>query len=68
MHIAAQSFFFLAHHQNDFGVGLQTEDAVDNMHAGTFQVLGPLNVVVFIEAGLEFHQGHHLLAILSCAD
>ena len=44
-------------------MGFQTQDAVDHMDPGTFQLLGPLDVVVFIKAGLELHQGHHLLAV-----
>ena len=38
------------------------------MDAGAFQLPGPLDVVVFIKSGLEFHQGHHLLAIFSGTD
>ena len=38
------------------------------MHAGALQLAGPLDVVVFVEAGLQFHQGHHLLAVFGGAD
>jgi hypothetical protein len=63
VHVAVETLLFLADHQQDLGVGFQTQDAVDHMDAGTFQLLGPLDVVVFIKAGLELHQGHHLFAV-----
>ena len=31
-------------------------------------MLGPLNIVVFVEAGFELYQGHHLLSIFCCTD
>ena len=38
------------------------------MHTSIFKLAGPLNVVFFVETGLELHQGHDLFAILSGAD
>ena len=38
------------------------------MHPSVFKLAGPLNVVLFIETGLELHQGHDLFAVLGGAD
>ena len=32
------------------------------MHAGVFELVGPENISLFIEAGLQFDQAHHLFA------
>ena len=68
MHVALKFFPFLADNQNDFCVCLQPEDSIDHMNTGPFQLFGPLNVVVFVKAGFEFHQCHHLFAVFSGAD
>ena len=38
-------------------------EAVDHGAAGFFQLLGPVDVVLFVEAGPQLHQGHHFLAV-----
>ena len=55
MHITPQALLLLPHHQRDLGVGFQADHAVDHMHARALQLACPLDVVVFIEAGLELH-------------
>jgi hypothetical protein len=49
-------------------VRLQPHDAVDHVHARVFEGLGPLDVGRLVEAGLQFHQRHHLLALLGRVD
>src|SRR5579883_2140875 len=65
MHVAAQSAGLTTDHQRNFGVRLHLDLphlAVDDVYAGTFQGARPLDVVLFIEARLQFHQHGHLLA------
>jgi hypothetical protein len=68
MGVAGGRITLAAHHQGGLGVGLKAHDAVDHVHAGIFQGLGPLNVGRLVKTGLQFHQGHDLLAALGRAD
>ena len=51
MHVAVEALLLLANYQQDFRVGLQAQHAVDDVHPRCLQLLSPLDVVVFIEAG-----------------
>src|SRR6516165_4637712 len=51
MDIAPDSVSFLAHHQSDFGMNLQTLQSVDHMYAFVLQHSCPLNVALFVEPG-----------------
>jgi len=55
---------FLAHHQHDFGVGLQTQKAIDHMPRRSAPAGGPIDLVVFIEPGLEFPRASLCFAVL----
>ena len=66
--IALKFFLFLAHHQNNLGVGFQPQNSVDNMNPGLLQMPGPLDVVVLVKSRFQFHQRHHLLAVFCGAD
>src|SRR5262245_9027503 len=68
MNVAAQLVLLLAHDEGDLGVGLQPDQAVDDVDAGLLQSLGPLDVRLFIEAGLEFDQHRDLFAVLGGFD
>ena len=68
MYVAVEALFFFAYYQQDLGVGLQAQHAVDDVHSRCLQLLGPLDVVVFIEAGFQFNKGHHLLAVFGGPD
>ena len=56
MHIGAQLPALAAHHQAHLGVGLQLDEAVDDLHAGPLQIARPFDVGRLVEARLQFHQ------------
>src|SRR5262245_42587927 len=68
VHVAAQLVLLLAHDESDLGVSLQTDKAVDDVDAGFLQLLGPLDVRLFVEAGFEFDQHRDLFAVLGGLD
>jgi hypothetical protein len=43
-------------------VGLQAHDAVHHLRAHGLQALGPVDVGLFVEAGLQLHHHQHFLA------
>ena len=53
----------LAGDEGQLGVHLVIIKAIDNGAACSFQLLGPVNVVLFIKAGAQLHQSHHFLAV-----
>src|SRR5262245_27181839 len=66
--VAAQLVLLLAHDEGDLGVGLQPDQTVDDVDAGFFKSLRPLDVRLFVEARLEFDQHRHLFAVLGGLD
>ena len=52
----------------DLGVALKALGAVDDGAACLFQALGPLDVVLLIEAGAELHEHRDLFAVLGGID
>ena len=62
MRIATHALGFTAHNQAELGVDLQTGKAVDDIDACTFKLFGPVDVLLFVKARLEFDHDRHLLA------
>ncbi len=62
MAVAAQLAILAPHHQADLGVGLQLHEAIDHLGAGPFQVTGPADIGLFVEAGLQLDHGGDRLA------
>ena len=62
MSVAHNALLFPAHHKTQLGVNFHAHNTVDHIHARLFKFLGPRNVALLIETGLEFHHGRHLLA------
>ena len=59
--IASQPFGLASQHQGQFGVGLVTHHAIDHVHAHFFQLGGPVDVGLFVEAGHQLqHDGDFL--------
>ena len=52
----------------DLGVALKALGAVDDGAACLFQTLGPLDVVLLVEAGAELHEHRDLFAVLGGID
>ena len=66
--VATQPVVVGAHHQHALGVGLQADEAVHDVHAGTLERLGPCDVGGLVEASLELDQHGNLHAALGGAD
>ena len=66
--VAAQAVALASHHQTQLGVGLEPGQAVHHVHAGTLEGLGPADVALLVEPGLQLHQAHGALAALGRAD
>ena len=59
--IATQPFGLASQHQGQLGVGLVTHHAIDHVHAHFFQLGGPVDVGLFVEAGHQLqHDGDFL--------
>ena len=63
--VAANALLFLTHHHRQLGMNLQPQQPIDNMHPGALHRLGPDDIVLLIEAGLQFHDRRHLLTLLA---
>ena len=55
MAVAAQHTAFTAGDQQHFGVCLQAHDAVDHLGTNRFELLGPVDVGLFVKTGFELH-------------
>ena len=44
-------------------MGLEAGEAVDDVRAGFLELPGPFDVIQLVEAGAQFDQGGHLLAV-----
>jgi hypothetical protein len=60
--VADQALGLLADDEAELRVGLEADDAVDDVHAGLLQLAGPADVVDLVEPGLDLDDGQHLLA------
>ena len=47
---------------------LETGDAVNDLYTGITQLIGPVNIRLFIKAGLQLHHGSDLLLVAHCID
>ena len=66
--VAAQGLALLADHQRQLAVGLQADQAVDDVAAGLLQLARPLDVGLLVEAGLDLDEDEDLLAGLGGVD
>ncbi len=62
MHVSAQVPAFAAHHQADFGVRLEFDEAVHHLDAGTLEIARPFDIGRLVETRLELDKGGHRLA------
>ncbi len=61
-------FALAPHDQRDLAVGLEADEAVDDVHARVLQRARPLDVGRLVEARLQLDDGRDLLAVLGGAD
>ena len=64
MDIAADAVLLAAHDHRDLAVDLQAEESVYDMAPGFLKLLRPGDIVLFVEAGFQFHKDHDLLSAL----
>ena len=60
--IPAKTVAFSSNDQRKFAVGLQSHDAVGNMHAMFFKDTGQSHIVAFIKSGTQLDQAGNLLS------
>ena len=66
--VAAEPGALAPHDQRDLAVGLEPNEAVDDMGAGLLELAGPDDVRLLVEAGLDLDEHHDLLAALGGPD
>ena len=66
--VAADRAALVADDEQDLGVRLQADEAVDDVDAGLLQRLRPLDVRLLVEARLQLDERDDLLARLGCPD
>ena len=49
-------------------MSLETDEAVDDVHAGFLELLAPVDVVLLVESCLDLDECEHLLAVARCFD
>ena len=57
-----------ANDEKNLAVGFKADEPIDDVNASIFQSAGPFDVVLFIEARLEFDKDSNLLAIFAGMD
>src|SRR5882724_11341046 len=62
MYISREAVTLPTHDQRQFGVGLQFDKSVHDLHAGAFEISRPADVGFLIEPRLEFDQRRHRLS------
>ena len=62
MHVGAHVAALAAHHHRHLGVGLELDEAEDDLRAGALEIARPLDVGLLVEARLELDQRHDRLA------
>ena len=62
VNVGRQRAGLASHHDRQLGVGLELEEPVHDLGAGAFEVAGPADIGLFVEARLEFHQRGHRFA------
>ena len=60
--VALQAAVLAPGHEEQLGVRLQADDAVDDLRADLLEALGPVDVGLLVEARLQLDHGHHFLA------
>jgi len=66
--VVANPFALLPNHQGHLAVGLEPDQAVDDMDAGLLQLPGPGDVGPLVETGLQLDERRHLFAGLGRPD
>ena len=62
MHVGGERSAFAPHDQRQLGMGLELDEAIDDLRAGALEVARPADIGLLVEAGLELDQRGHRLA------
>ena len=62
MTISGQAAAFAPHHQRQFGVGIQLDEAEHHLHAGALQIARPADIGFLVEPRLQLDQRRDRLA------
>ena len=68
VHVTPDLVLLAPDDERDLAVRLQADDAVDHVDARLLERLGPLDVLLLVEARLQLHEDRDLLAVLGRAD
>src|SRR6266850_1473661 len=68
MGVTAQPGWLLANDQSSLGMCLQPAHAKDNMGSSSFQLSGPVQIALLVEAGFELNDASHLFARFGSLD
>lgn len=60
--VGSQLAFLAPNDHRHLGVGLELDEAEDDLHAGALEIARPADVRLFVEAGLELDQRRDRLA------
>src|SRR3546814_15137752 len=63
-----RSLPFAAHDHRNLGVRLPLDEAVDDLHPGAFELVRPEQILLLVEARLQFDDGGHRFARLGRLD
>ena len=66
--VSAQATALASHDQHGLRVGLQSDEAVDDVRARLLELACPDDVCLLVEAGLDLDEDHDLLATLGGPD
>ena len=66
--VAADAVGLVAHDHRQLAVGLEPDQAVDDVAAGLLELAGPADVGLLVEARLDLDEHQHLLAGLGGVD
>ncbi len=66
--VSAQSVQLLTHGHCELGVGLETDNAVNDVNAGLFKLLSQFHIAMLVEARLKLNEYGNLFAFLGGAD
>ena len=68
VYVAAQSARFAPHHERGLAVGFQSCQTVGDVDPVAFQLLGPADVVLLVEARFEFDEDRNLGIVIARLD
>ena len=66
--VVAEAALLLPDHEGELAVGLQPDEAVDDVHAGLLELARPGDVRLLVEPRLDLDEREHLLAGLGRVD